>query len=139
MRSATPSDAKEPDQPNRRRVDVLDAISQQLGAKFWRTNAQFEWCRMPNTYKHTFTRFYFEQNVLLDIFAGKGASIEKEIAQKSAAIAAENVRREAEGKAPLGYITTVRGATIPFEYFQRAKDGETLPLCVRVDLVAVPA
>lgn len=131
--------AREPDQPLVRRVDALDHITQQIGAKYWRVSARFDWCKMPNSYAHTFTRYYFQQYVLLDIFGSKGPAIEKEVAQKTAAIAQENVRRAECGQPPIGYLPTMRGANVPFEAFEAVKRGESLPLQVRIDLAAVPA
>lgn len=132
VRSANDS-VRDPDQPTRIMVDVLDPITQQIGAKFWRTNPVFDWCRQPGGYRHRFTRYYFEQRVLLDIFAGKNASVEKEVAQKTAAIAQENAARKERGEAPIGYLPIVRGANVPFEAFEAVLRGETLPLQVKRD------
>lgn len=132
---------RSPDAPDRPRVDALDPITQALGTQYWRSNPVYDWCRQPSGFRHRFTRYYFsvpeaEQKVyvLVDIFALKVASIEKEVAQKAAAISAENERRAQRGEHPVGYLPIVRGATVPYEVFEAVKRGECMPLQVKRDL-----
>lgn len=137
-----PHDAlREPDSPDRPHVDALDPITKALGVQFWRSNPVYDWCRQPSGFRHRFTRYYFsvpeaQQKiyVLVDIFANKGGSIEKEVAQKTASIAAENAQRAQRGEQAIGYLPIVRGATVPYEIFEAVKEGASVGLQVKRDL-----
>lgn len=52
----------------------------------------------------------------------------KEASKKLACVQLENNHRQSRGEKPIGYISVVRGATIPEEYFDAALAGKTLPL-----------
>jgi hypothetical protein len=108
--------------------DSLGGITARLGARLWATNKRFEWARMPNNHHYEFTRFYFEQNVLVDVWPNANNSARREAEKKLECVDAENRRRVAAGEKPIGLLSVVRGAVVPDECFDAALRGETMAL-----------
>lgn len=117
--------------PAIRPSDSLEMLTARIGARFWATNKRFDWALRPDRHHYEFTRWYFQQHVLVDVWANSNASSRKECAHKKACVDAENVRRAQKGEAPIGYLPVVRGALIAEEAFERVLRGETLELIER--------
>jgi hypothetical protein len=74
--------------------------------------------------RHTFSKCFFEQGVLVDIFAARTPAVVREIGEKRAAIAAYNLTAERG----FGYLPTIRGSIIPLEFISAVLAGEVLDL-----------
>jgi hypothetical protein len=107
--------------------DSLAGITTALGASLWTTNKRFEWARAANRHHYDFTRYYFQQSVLVDVFPNANASTRKEADERGKCIAAQNER----GGRPIGYLAVVKGAQIPPEAFTAVLAGAVLPLVER--------
>jgi hypothetical protein len=102
----------------------FDGLTVALGAKRWRDGAVFDWARMHDGRRFTFSKSYFEVGVLVDIFAARTPAVVREIAEKRAAIANYNTIAE-HG---FGYLPTIRDSIIPVEMVNAALAGEVLDL-----------
>lgn len=104
----------------------LDPITRAMGAQQYRagTDNRYDWCReFSGGPRHTFTRLYFRENVLLDIYQTRTKAVEAEVAVKSASIKAHN-ETAAE---PLGYIAVFVGDVPPTpDVVARALAGEVV-------------
>ncbi|MGH7757480.1 MAG: hypothetical protein ACREM8_14510 [Vulcanimicrobiaceae bacterium] len=103
------------------------------------TDNRFDWCReWVRGPRHTFTRWYFEAGVLLDIFQLRSRAVESEVTAKRAAIATHNAT---ETEPAIGYIAVFIGDAPPSAYFvELAKAGEPIGfvLPVAFDQAAPP-
>lgn len=113
------------------RRDSLEGVTKYLNARFWATNKRFEWAKDARGYHFEFTRFYFEQNVIVDVWPRTNNGTRTEAEKKRACIEAENAKRLDRKEEPIGYLSFVRGAIVPNEAFDRAMAGEALPLIER--------
>jgi hypothetical protein len=111
--------------------DSMRATSQRLGARFWATNKRFEWARAANLHHYEFTRYYFEELVLVDVWPNANPSARKEVEKKRACVDAENERRVERKEKPIGYLPIVRGAIVSDECFDAALNGQTFALIER--------
>ncbi|HEY1882212.1 MAG TPA: hypothetical protein VGG51_04135 [Candidatus Cybelea sp.] len=112
--------------------DSMAALTARLGSPtFWENNARFEWAKAPNNHHYEFTRFYFHELVLVDVWKSSNPSDKKAAEHKRKCVDAENTKRVAMGEKPIGLIAVVRGAIIPDEYFSRVLAGETFDLIER--------
>ena len=112
--------------------DSLAAVTARLGARYWTTNKRFDWALAPNRHHYEFTRYYFEQLVILDVWESANPSARRESERKRACVDAENVRRVGLGQKPIGLLSIVRGAVAGDEHFEAAMRGETMDLIERV-------
>jgi hypothetical protein len=108
--------------------DSLSTVTARLGARFWATNKRFDWAIDAFRHHFEFTRFYFEQNVLVDVWPRMNGGTRKEAEKKRACIDAENAARIKRGDEPIGYISFVRGSTVPDSAFNDALAGKTMDL-----------
>jgi hypothetical protein len=108
--------------------DSMQGISARLGATYWATNKRFDWARDALNHHYEFTRYYFQQLVLLDVWPNANPSSRKESEKKRASVEAENRKRIARNEKPIGLIMVVRGTYVPEEIFEKALRGETSPL-----------
>lgn len=111
--------------------DSMASVTARLGAAFWETNARFEWAKARNNHHYEFTRYYFNERVLVDVWPNSKPSARTEAERKRACVDAENKQRVKRGEKPIGLLAVERGAIIPVEYFARALEGETFPLIER--------
>jgi hypothetical protein len=111
--------------------DSLQTVTQRLGARFWATNKRFDWALNASRHHYEFTRYYFEQLLLVDVWPNSNPSARKESERKRACVDAENERRVKAGMKPIGFISIVRGAVISDDAFARGLQGETIPLIER--------
>lgn len=121
-------DVDVPDSPALAPNDAINPLTRQIGATYWRDNPVFDWCKMVDGRRHVFTRFYFQQNVLVDIFASVTNTVRKEVEQKRAAITQENIARADRNQPPLGYLPILRGSIVPLPDIDEAKSGRVLRL-----------
>ncbi len=130
----------------RRPLDGLDPLTQRIGTRWFADAARFDWCRegpfnlnppgeLDSRPRHTFTRWYQMDRLLVDVMPRDSERVRKEIAEKAKAIR----ERSAYEGIPWGYLPIVRGAFVPDEAIARAKAGEIVELqveAVRRDVVA---
>ena len=116
------------------RIDSMDPLGEAMGTKFYRVSPAFDWCRqgrfntsgpgeLDSRARHTFTRWYFQVRVIVDIFSSSSAATLREIEEKSAAIYAQG---SIEGA--IGYLPIVRGAFVAADAIATAMRGGILPL-----------
>ena len=139
-------------QPQRlaRDVDQLDPLTRALNnSRNWVTNPVYDWCRQRGTgIRLSFTRFYYKERILVDVFPGETSRVKKEVEDKAACISVYNRwlasspdERRADGFGnlrqmfiikdisempgsdirPISYLPILRGTTIP---------AETIALCL---------
>lgn len=105
----------------------LDPITRAFGAKHYRagTDNRFDWCReFVGGPRHTFSRFYFDQNVLLDIFQARTKAVEAEVEIKTRAIAERNA---SSPDVAFGYVAVFIGDPAPaHNVVARALAGEAV-------------
>jgi hypothetical protein len=123
-------DSKDADKPPVTPREELDALSQRLGAEFFRagTENRFKWCREfhPDGPRHTFSRLYAKERVLVDVYAERSKLVAPEVESKIAAIQAHN---ELEPGDRWGYLAYVIREGIPsVDACRRALAGECVPL-----------
>jgi hypothetical protein len=111
--------------------DSLGTVTARLGARYWATNKRFEWALNSVGHHYEFTRYYFEQFVLVDVWARSNNSTRKEAQAKRAVVEAENQKRIKLGEKPIGYLSFVRGSIVPEQAFDDALAGKTLALIER--------
>lgn len=134
-------DVPPPDQPTKIAPDALDPLTGAIGARVWRNAAVFDWCVEQNERvsrdaedrrpRYAFTRHYFEQRVLVDIFTRETPAVRREVAQKTAQIKAYNDANPVArpGRPPAqGYIPIIWGTVVTHEQIAAAKEGHLLPL-----------
>jgi hypothetical protein len=118
------------DGPPLRPAEKLDELSQRLGAETFRagTENRFAWCReYAEGPRHTFSRMYFEQRVLVDVYPTRMKGVENEVRQKAAIIAARN--EQVAHAERWGYFAVVRDENKPTdETLMRALAGECIVL-----------
>lgn len=118
------------------RVDSLDPLTEALGTRFYRVSPIFDWCRkgmynisppgeLDSRPRHTFTRWYFQVRVLVDIFESASPTVMREVAEKSEALYSQVTATE---PTPIGYLPVVRGAFVSPGIIASALRGSVLPL-----------
>jgi len=111
---------------------VMDDYSQALGSSRYTTPFVFddpeERMRNFQGFRLKFSRFYFDQGVLVDIFAQDTTVVRTEVAEKSRAIATWNIDTP---DMRLGYIPIILGVQLDFEVAVMALRGKIAPLQVR--------
>lgn len=128
------------------RVDSMDPLTEALGTKHYRTTPIFDWCRkglwntapvgdLDSRPRHTFTRWYFQVRVLVDIFSSGTPAVYREIEEKARAI---HERGLVEGQR-IGYLPIVRGAFVSESAITSALGGGILHLQDKRNVLGVSA
>lgn len=126
-------ESKDADRPPVTPREDLDALSQRLGAEFFRagTENRFQWCRefQPDGPRHTFSRLYAKERVLVDVYTDRNRLVVPEAEAKTAAIREHN---EADPGDRWGYLAYVIREGIPsVDACRRALAGECVPLAAK--------
>lgn len=112
--------------------EVMDDYSQALGSARYATPYVFddpeERMRNFQGFRLKFSRFYFDQSVLVDIFTTDSAAVRNEVSEKSRAIATWNVDTP---DMRFGYIPIILGVQLDFEVAVLALRGKIASLQVR--------
>lgn len=113
-------------------LDRLAPVTKRLDARVWYDKRSFDWCLDRTALRHTFTRWYPEKHVLVDVFEADTARVRTEIEDKTSKIIEENERREARGHEPIGYLPMVRGVVTDDADFDAAIAGQQVALAEAV-------
>jgi hypothetical protein len=105
-------------------ADVADPIAQVFGARLWNSGYSFDWCRDARGARHTFTYWFYQLNVIVDVFDANTFwrspdAVRAEVAEKAATI----TRRNSVSPAPVGYIAFVRGYLTPQAEIDKVRAG----------------
>jgi hypothetical protein len=126
-------DSTDGDKPPVTPREDLDALSQRLNAEFFRagTENRFKWCRefQPDGPRHTFSRLYARERVLVDVYAERNRLVLPEVAAKIAALEAHNAAEPGDKWGYLAYV--VREGIPDVDACRRALAGECVPLSVK--------
>ena len=119
--------------------EAMDPLTARIGAKWFTDGAKFDWCRegpfnispageLDSRPRHTFTRYYQMDSLLVDVFKRDSERVRAEVVEKTRAIRAYSVVQQ------FGYLPVVKGSLVSNEAIERAKAGEILPLQVDANL-----
>ena len=117
------------DRPPRVLPAKLDELSKRLGAtQFNAGTNRFDWCREAGIGpRHTFSRMYWEQRVLVDVYAERTRGVVKEIEEKRAILETRNASIPREER--WGYIPWIKREDVPGDdAVAIALDGGVAPL-----------
>ncbi len=119
----TAAQTRDDDSPIVRAPDAMEGVTTRLGARYWVTNKRFPWAKDALGKSMTFTRWYFRERVLVDVFPSATPSARREVERRLKTLSAHSEK--------IGYLPIVRGASVPEDVFARLLQGEHFPLFER--------